>query len=801
MDAQFFERLLATFRTEADEHIKNISSGLVSLENAASEDEKAGHLEIIYREAHSLKGAARAVNLNEIEGTCQNIENIFAGLKKGEIIAGQGIYDLLHESIDHIGIFLNTSGAARDEAISQLAHLTRRLQEFFIEHYQSSARETGQATDPGFPNEDDQKAPDIPDIDLQSIRKLRENLIKQNGNSGASREQMPARQSDANIPQQKPAPRQSQDDLLRVSFAKLDHLYHYSEEMLATRIRFGQITEELQSVHQLITLFKKEWRHHETLLGTFRSRYANNTGMSTEDSFILQQLTDYMSKAHRQLSRIDLRASALQKAAQSESKLLQSNVDGMLGTLREMLILPFSHLTDLFPKMTRDIARELNKEVDLQILGAEIEVEKRVLDAIKDPLIHLIRNALDHGIEKPAARIQNGKPARGKIILTITQTDASQVQITILDDGAGLNIEALKKSALKRNIIRQDDLAKLSNDDIYALIFRSGISTSPVITDISGRGLGMAIVKEKIEKLNGSVQILTEHGKGTRFIISMPVSIAAQRAIMVRCLNSAFLLPSTHLNKVLRLREEQIVSREGKLSFVLDKNPIPIVSLTELLQLGKPSAMERLRTLVAILSLNDQVVAFSFDELLDEQEIVIKSFNKQIKKIRNIAGANVTADGKIIPVLDANDLMRSAFELLLHVNPDSESAPVLPKRVRRILVADDSITSRMLMKDILETAGYHVDTANDGVDAITQLKTSEFDLIISDVEMPRLNGFDLTKSVRENKKTTELPVILVTGLSRREDMEKGIDVGANAYVIKSTFDQKNLLEIINRLIG
>jgi two-component system chemotaxis sensor kinase CheA len=686
--------------------------------------------------------------------------------------------------------------------------LGNRLQNCLIDNSRSgngnNESNTGQ---PEIPTKEI-KSEKIDEIDLQSIRKMRESFFKQK----EEKQTVPGTSAMETTGSSFPAPhttggkshsqlKSASDYLLRVSFAKLDHLYNFSEELLTSKIRFEQISKEVLDPLAKLAHLRKEWRYYDTKLNLFRSRLLNSSNnLTKEEQVLLQQFSDFIEWHNGYLAKIESRLLAIQKVTNSETKTLHSQVEGILGTLREILILPFSHLTDMLPKMTRDIAHELGKEVELQIRGAEIEIEKRILDEFRDPLIHLIRNAIDHGIESTKQRVKAGKPARGKITLAITQTDAARVMIEIYDDGSGLQVESLKKSAIKRNILQASDAARQTEEEAFDLIFRSGVTTSPVITDISGRGLGMAIVKEKIEKLNGSIVISSRPGEGTRFKILLPVTIAAQRAITIRCNDRIFLLPATYLQKVLRLRPEQIQMIEGKPSCILERNSVPIINLSDVLHLGKTDEPERRFVLIAILLQNEEKIAFAFDELLDEQEIVIKPFNKQIRKIKNIAGANLTADGHIIPILDANDLMRSAREHLT-----GESAAVAPprkelNRQQHILVADDSITSRMLMKDILESAGYLVTTAIDGVDAMTQLRTKDFNLVVSDVEMPRLNGFELTASIRANQKTAELPVILVTGLSKREDKEKGIDAGANAYVVKSSFDQTNLLEIIERLI-
>lgn len=812
MDPQFFERLLATFQLEADEHLKNISSGLISLENTEREEDRKEQLEFIYREAHSLKGAARAVSFQEIEGICQNIENIFSGLKKSEIKPSQAVYDLLHEGIDAVTEYLSAQPESRPRLVTGLMQLNMRIEDFTFTSKRINFVHSAEIPSYENPGRKSSSPVELDENDIESIRRMRDSLAKQSPATPepAISEPAPvlppvAKTEDIPAGPASPEPaiqKRTSDDLFRVSFGKLDHLYSFGEELLTSKIRFEQIQQELSESLAMFSHLRKEWRYHNARQSVLRSRLlSSNTDLTREEQQSLHQFSEFTEWNHSYLAKIEGHLSAIQKAAQFENKALNTQVEGILGTLREMLILPFSHLTDMLPKMTRDIAHELGKEIELNIRGAEIEVEKRILDSFRDPLIHLIRNAIDHGIESPALRVENGKPAKGKISLTITQSEAAHVCIELQDDGAGLKLDAIKRSAIKRNVISEIDAPKLSDEETFDLIFRSGVTTAPVITDISGRGLGMAIVKEKIEKVNGSVTLTSKENEGSLFRITLPVTIAAQRAITIRCNDRIFQLPATYLQKVVRLQEKDISIIEGKSSFQLGKLTIPIVHLADLLGLGKAEEVNSTHVQVAVLTISEDTVAFAFNELLDEQEIVIKPFNRQLQKIRNIAGANLTAGGKIIPILDANDLMRSAKELLTGEISVVHGEVIPDKKQKHILVADDSITSRMLMKDILESAGYLVSTATDGVDALMQLRTTDYDIVVSDVEMPRMNGFDLTKGIRENTKTADLPVVLVTGLSKREDKERGIEAGANAYIVKSSFNQANLLEIIDRLIS
>lgn len=329
------------------------------------------------------------------------------------------------------------------------------------------------------------------------------------------------------------------------------------------------------------------------------------------------------------------------------------------------------------------------------------------------------------------------------------------------------------------------------------LAFQSGISTSSIITDISGRGLGLAIVREKVEQLGGTVAIESHPDAGTTFRIALPLTLANFRGVLVGVGGQFFIIPIASIGRVARLADMDIRTVENRETISLDEKAVSLVRLGDVLGLpSKAAAGKSAGEMAIVLDLGSTRIAFQVDEVIGEQEVLVKPLGPQLARVRNIAGASVLGTGQVVPVLNVPDLMKSAVKF-------AAGMPVQPAetRTQSVLVVEDSITSRALLKNILESAGYAVTTAVDGVDAYTVLKTAVFDLVVSDVEMPRMDGFELTAKVRSDKQLAELPIVLVTALESHEYRERGIDVGANAYIVKSSFDQSNLLEVIRRLIG
>ncbi|HEY5504241.1 MAG TPA: response regulator, partial [Sedimentisphaerales bacterium] len=377
--------------------------------------------------------------------------------------------------------------------------------------------------------------------------------------------------------------------------------------------------------------------------------------------------------------------------------------------------------------------------------------------------------------------------------------DGRQLEILVSDDGEGIDTSQVREAVIKAGLMTRDAAEKLSEPEILSFIFKSGITTSPIITDISGRGLGLAIVREKAEKLGGFVTVHTQAGVGTTFCLIVPLTLATFRGVLVRVDKHVFVLPTLNVERVKMISREEIRTVENQEMIRLNNQLLSLVRLSDTLELSADNNAATDKISVVVIVSGDTRIAFQVDEIIDEQQVLVKGLGRQLSRVRNIAGATVLGTGRVVPILNVPDLMKSAVRLAATVRP-ADTVKKATAKTGRILVAEDSITSRTLIKNILETAGFKVSTAVDGLDAFTQARSAEFDLVVSDVDMPRMSGFELTNKIRNDKKLGELPVVLVTALESREDRERGIEVGANAYIVKSSFDQSNLLEVIKQLI-
>lgn len=772
-DMEFQQRLLATFRIEASEHIQAITTGLLALEQNPATTECQSLIETVFRAAHSLKGAARAVNLSEIEMICQALESVFAAFKAQQLTGSQAIYDLMHRGINAIETVLAASGTAHGIKVSALVRQLdvaslRKSTELTHSPEKSSPFPLPPALETGH----------VVEVDAADMPVLSPVYSPQ-------------------IPREMP----SFSGTVRIPTERLDALLFQSEELIPIKLAVRQRLEELREVSELFAQLRKRY--------ALAAMEAQNTWLMRNpagipgagETAMPRKVVDAFAWITQQQQTIESRLNNLTLATYHNDLELNGAVNGLLDFVKTLLMLPCSTLLDLFPKLVRDLSRDRGKEVALRLHGGEIELDKRILEGLKDPLIHLLRNSIDHGIEAPELREQQGKPRQGTILLAITQLPDNKVEIRVTDDGMGIDTAAVRSAAIKQGTLSPEQAEELTDEEALALVFQSGLSTNAIITDISGRGLGLAIVRENIEKLGGQFSVSSRHGEGTTFRLLLPVTLATFKGILVESAGSFFVIPTANVERVIRVQQADIRMVENAETILLDGQPCSLVRLSAVL--GIPH--ERNSTDAGgyfpaiVLRVGDQNVAFQVDLILHEQEVLVKSMGKQLMRVRNFAGATVLGSGKVVPILNVADLFKS-----IRKSPARTPGEFLRReseQVRHaILVAEDSITSRMLLKNILESAGYLVATAVDGADALAQLKTQPFDAMISDVDMPRMNGFDLTAAVRRDQHLAELPVVLVTSLDAREDRERGIDAGANAYIVKSSFDHSNLLETLERLL-
>ncbi|MPZ47142.1 MAG: response regulator [Betaproteobacteria bacterium] len=713
------ERLQATFRAEAHEQLRSMSAALDEWPPVPGAELPAALVERMFRDAHTLKGAARAVNRRDMEAVCQALENAFAALKRGAFVSTYELPESLREALDALGAMREAAAAAPLSA--PVSALLRRIES---------------AGKPGAGAHSDEASVAGP-VERAAVHTV--------------------------------TPEQAQmalaaatgDGVVRIDVSRLDAMLREAEGLLTVRFAAAHRVEELREA----------------------SAHAASIGRGAMASPAL---------AHQLPERVE----RLLRDAQRDERMLASITSALLRQVREMHLLPVATLLERFPRMARELAREQAKKLEITIEGGDIELDRGILQALAEPLLHIVRNCVDHGIEPPAERERAGKAAQGRLGFSVAHREGGRIEIAVGDDGAGIRREAVAQAARRLGLPVLEDPA-----EPLALVFHSGLSTSTMLTDISGRGLGLAIVREKIERLGGRVTLESDPGRGSTFRILLPHALATYRGVLVRACGRPFVIPTTVVGRVARVPRATLRRVENRPSIALEGRAMAVVGLGELLGLPAASAADpddpHLRVLV--LGEGAQRIALTVDEVVGEQEVLVKALGPQLARVRNVAGACVIATGEVVPVLDATDLIESCrgFE----PGPAARVAGTVPEpRRRAILVVEDSITARTLLTAMLASAGYQVSAAVDGMEGLAALRAGEFDLVVSDVEMPRMDGFDLTARIRADPRLAAVPVVLVTALGQREQRERGLEVGANAYLVKSDFEQSNLLEIVARLL-
>ena len=722
------QQLLASFKLEADERLATLADELAGWRESAASAEA---VESLFREVHSIKGAARAVGLAAMEQLCHAWESLLAAVRSGA----------LELSVERVEL---------------CRHALGMLQQLH--------------------------AGPAPDGEKQA--ELIENL--EAAASGAA----------VQLPEQPLAPASPRNEpgTVRVSTQRLDALLFHSESLLQHRLEAQSLSRRLGE-HVQACAPQHGRQISAAVLEQLRGSLATLPAASQGG---LKLLFDYLDWSQAQLDGLHFAAVQLNKAGKHLAQGLTQLSAGLTDELQSALLLAGSHLVEGLPAMVQDLASQAGKRVDLQVRGSHLQIDKRILDELRTPLTHLLRNALDHGLETPQQRLACGKPELGQLQLELLQESADRFELRIRDDGRGLDLAQLKAKAVSSGLLSLEQAEALGDAEAAKLVFSSGLSTSAMITDLSGRGLGMAIVQEVVERLGGRIDLESSPGQGCCFHLHPPLSLSTFRAVIVRIGERTFAVPALAVERCLRLPATALKNLENRPTLVFQQQVLAVWSLAEVLGLG-PQARDAGKLTLLLLKVRGERFVLLVDELLGDQEITVKNLGKQLLRVRNLLGATLLGDGQLVPILHPGDLYRSAQET--RVSALAQSAETRPGSTRqRLLIAEDSFTSRGLLKAILEAAGYQVATANDGLEAWNALKQAQFDLLVSDVEMPRMDGFTLTSRIRADRELDSLPVVLVTALGTAEDRARGLEAGANAYLVKSGFEQDSLLDAIRRLI-
>ena len=478
----------------------------------------------------------------------------------------------------------------------------------------------------------------------------------------------------------------------------------------------------------------------------------------------------------------------------TDARQLNQAESALHDDVHRVRMFPFERACAGLERAVRDLAQLTGKQVELEVRGGDIEVDRAVLEGLRDPLMHLVRNAVDHGIDAPDVRRQSGKPAFGRIAVSVALR-GSYVDVTVTDDGQGINLERIRDKLVDRGMTVPREERELMRS-----IFLPGFSTAAMITDVSGRGVGMDVVKSQVESLHGSVDVSSQWGLGSRFVLSVPLTLTTVSVLLVQVGSQTYAIPSTSVQRLVRFSPDDIQSIEGCDVLPLGEAPIPVTALASVIRsTERPQAGESGKLVGAVLSAGERDTVFVVDAVIAEHEVVVKNLGNRIRHTRFVSGATILRSGAIALMLNVGSLILDAPRRSA-THDDEGPARTEARGSRRLLVVDDSVTTRTLVASVLMSAGFDVTAAVDGQDAWDRLQTAEFDLVVSDVDMPRMTGIQLTQTIRRGSSTRNLPVVLITSRDSADDRQRGADAGASAYLVKSSFDQTSIVETIEQLL-
>lgn len=584
-------------------------------------------------------------------------------------------------------------------------------------------------------------------------------------------------------PPTKPSEDNTPDQFVRISATNLNHLMGLAAESLVE-------TRRLEPLKQGLVQLKTLHRQLANLLN-LAQKLPSNVKLETIGQQAAQNISKYRSVLQNQLEIFD--------TFSKNNGILSTKLYNEVLTSR---MRPFAEGVHAFPLLVRNLARSLNKNISLEITGKETPIDRDILEKLEAPLNHIIRNACDHGIETPQERLAEGKHEKGKIKIN-ARHNGGMLILTISDDGYGIDKEQIKEKIISQNLLPKEIVSTLRDEEIFDFLFLPGFSTAKNVTDISGRGVGLDVVQKTVQEISGKITVTSTKGIGTTFSLQLPITRSVLRALSVEINNEPYAIPLSRIDRILRIKQEDIHTLENRDYFHLEGNNISMFSAWQILGLPPSTILHENVISVVILREKDNVYSLVVDKVLSETELVVRPLDAKLGKIPCVAASSITDEGIPVLILDVEDLLKYIERLLLgNTSVESFSQRSHTKKyVKKVLIVDDSLTVRETERRLLQNAGYQVDIALDGVDGWNSLRTNNFDLVITDIDMPRMNGFELVTQIRNDSHLKEIPIIIVSYKDRKEDRVHGMEVGANYYLTKSSFKDQTFINAVKDLIG
>lgn len=779
--------LLELFKLEAESHCAALTEGLLALEKNPGD---VAAVEPLMRAAHSIKGAARIVGLDVVVTLAHVMEECFLAAKSGKEALTPGRVDQLLRGVDVLAeLRAMTEAELAPWTAAQAGRIDGLVAELKTAAPQA-AKQPAPAAVVAAAAAPTEAALGSPSVVAAPV------AVAASASAAVAASAAPSAEVAA-------APIASSGGggaSVRVASDVLNRMLSLAGESTVEASR-------MQSMRALADSLRARERAMETAVESLREKVHEARRKNARDPQGREkhdeQVDEWIEALGNETGR--LRGVLVEHSSRFDETMRRvEELSGALYTevLRSRMR-PFSEGVTAFPRMVRDIARQLGKSVELQIGGGGVEVDREILQKLESPLTHMIRNSLDHGVEVEADRIAAGKPAKATIKV-VARHQSGMLVVEVADDGKGIDPEAIRRKVVERGMVDQAMAARLTRAELMEFPFLPGFSTKQAVTEISGRGVGLDVVMSMVQEVSGTITLESELGKGTRFVMRLPVTRSVLRAALVRIGGQLFAVPLAKLHRVALIGREEVQPVQGRMQFTLDDKSIGLLRASDMLGgEAPPENAERFSVLV-IGGRNDELCGLMVDEVCGEEDLVIRPLDARLGTVAHIAAAAIRADGVPVFVVDVEDLLRSVKQTLQDGRPLGVArayAESLQAGRRRILVVDDSITVREVERQLLQRRGYHVEIAVDGKDGLNALKAGRFDLLVTDVDMPRMTGIELIRALRKESRFADLPVIIVSYKDREEDRLAGLDAGANAYLTKSSFQDDSLIRMVEDLIG
>lgn len=741
--------MLDLFRAELTSQSQALTTGLLALER---DPVAADHLEACMRAAHSLKGAARIIDLTPAVQVAHEMEECLVAAQRGRLRLNQVHIDALLKGIDLLASIASDDAPGEGETKQAVAAFIKALQQ---------AEAAGDAKQAAVA-EPEPPAPASQLVEPAAAVVPADPSLPGRGGGGADR-------------------------MVRVTAESLNRL-------------LGLAGESLMSARRLRPLNDGLLRLKRTQLELAKSLDDLRAAMpaATSDPRAQQALTDVQLKLAESQNILGQRLDELDSVDRRATDLANRLYDETLASRMR----PFDDGARHFSRTVRDVGRSLGKKVRLDIAGGSTSIDRDILEELDAPLGHLLRNAVDHGLETPEERRAAGKPEEGVIRLE-ARHNAGLLQIIVADDGRGIDLDALRRATVARQLTRAETVESLSEAELLEFLFLPGFSMKPTVSDISGRGVGLDAVQAMVRKVRGQVSVASELGIGTRFLLQLPLTLSVIRALLVEIDGEPYAFPLAAIARTLRLPRERIELLEGRPHFQHGDRQVGLVTAHEVL--GRPEgALAAAELAVVVVGEGEGAYGLVVDDFRGERELVVRPLDPRLAKVKDISAAALMEDGTPVLILDVEDIMRSMAKLASAgrlKTLERAASPGSQRRRKRVLVVDDSLTVRELERKLLDHHGYQVDVAVDGMDGWNAVRSDSFDLVVTDIDMPRMDGIELVTLIKNDGSLRNLPVMIVTYKDREEDRRRGLDAGADHYLTKGSFHDETLIHAVVDLIG